>query len=259
MRGPIGLSLLFAALAGVAPHLNAQAASALEIPQIRASGTARRGVRPELATLTLSFTAAGPTPGAAGRAVALRADSLRRALSAAGIPHDSLLTGSRWYWWRGRIEQTVAQRQVPRQPTATPGPTMVWITDTTYRASDAIEVHVRDLTRVGAVIDSALAHGITEITPVRFSAAASPALQDELTREATAGALRQAETLAAASHTRLGRLLSLSTQPENRYDYAPYVLSEQAGTGGSDAGSTTVVQPSITITVSVYGRWEILR
>lgn len=257
MRGLIGISVLFAAFAGVAPALIAQAPTAPETRQIHAAGTAHRGVRPELAILTLSFTAAGRTPAAAGRAVALRADSLRRALSAVGIPHDSLISGSRWYWWRGRIEQQTVQHQVQRPGTPTSGLTSVWITDTTYRASDAIEVHVRDLSRVGAVIDSALAHGITDITPIRFSAATSPALQDELTREATANAMRQAETLAGASHSRLGRLLYLSTQPENRYAYDGYALAEQSGLGASAEG-TTVVQPSITISVTAYGRWEIL-
>jgi uncharacterized protein YggE len=185
------------------------------------------------------------------------ADSLRRAFSASGIPLDSLVSGSRWYWWRGRIEMSVSSRYVQRQTTASPQ--MVQVIDTAYKASDAIEVRVRDLSRVGSVIDSALAHGVTEISPVRFSATPSPDVQDAITRDATRTARRQAEAMASASGLRLGRLLALSTQPEGRYGYDPYGLAEVTiASYGNEPGATTVVQPSITVTTTVYGRWEVL-
>ena len=263
MRPLIGLSLLLTAIPAATTDLQAQVAP--EPAQIRASGTAHRALRPELATLTLSFTGTGRSPASAGRAVAMRADSLRRAFVALGIPRDSLISGSRWYWWRGRIEVQTAQRQVVHPATAPSyNQTYSVVTDTTYRASDQIDVHIRDLTRVGAVIDSALAHGVIEITPVRFTATPSPELQEALTREATADAMRQAATLAEASHVRLGRLLSLSTQPEPRYSSDSWAYSLQSGlqptevTSAGGDGSTTVVQPSITVNVTVYARWEIL-
>ena len=230
-----------------------------EVSQIRAAGTAKRGLRPDLATITVQFSAMGTTPREAGRLVALKADSLRRAFSASGIPLDSLVSGSRWYWWRGRIEVAMVPRYVPVERSPTPRVTQV--IDTLYKASDAIEVRVRDLSRVGSVIDSALAHGVTEISPVRFSATPSPEVQDALTREATRSARRQAEAMASASGSRLGRLLALSTQPETRYGYDPYGLSEisvSSSFSGGEPGATTVVQPSITVTTTIYGRWEVL-
>src|SRR5689334_25221552 len=43
-----------------------------EVSQIRAAGTAKRGLRADLATITVQFSATGPTPKAAGRLVALK-------------------------------------------------------------------------------------------------------------------------------------------------------------------------------------------
>src|SRR6266704_3354444 len=54
-----------------------------------------------------------------GSRVASRADSLRRALATLGIPRDSLVNRSRWYWWRGRIE--VIAGPVKFAPRSTPG------------------------------------------------------------------------------------------------------------------------------------------
>src|SRR2546425_11420880 len=75
-----------------------------ETPEVRTAATLQRNVQPDLATVTLQFTGDGATPAQAGSRVASRADSLRRALATLGIPRDSLVNRSRWYWWRGRIE-----------------------------------------------------------------------------------------------------------------------------------------------------------
>src|SRR2546422_686818 len=75
-----------------------------ETPEVRTAATVQRSVQPDLATVTLQFTGDGATPAQAGSRLASRADSLRRALATLGIPRDSLVNRSRWYWWSGRIE-----------------------------------------------------------------------------------------------------------------------------------------------------------
>src|SRR5688572_19065082 len=72
--------------------------------EVRTVGMAQRTVRPDLAVVTLEFSAVGANPREAGQRVAARADSLRRALHEIGIPRDSLVSGSRWQWWGGRLE-----------------------------------------------------------------------------------------------------------------------------------------------------------
>jgi uncharacterized protein YggE len=136
------------------------------------------------------------------------------------------------------------------------------VRDTTYRAHDAIEVRIRDLSTVGAVLDTATRRGITDISGVQFSATDVTTTQEEALREATVRARRKAEAIAAASGLQLGRVLSLSTQS----DYAErYRFDDFAGVGVNGAAAavgerspTVVVRPSVPVSVTVYGRWELV-
>lgn len=251
------------ALAALAVLASARRASAQDErrppSEIRTSATAKRFVRPDLATVKLSFTADGPTPQEAGRALAARADSLRRALGKLGIPNDSLITASRWYWWRGRIESVRGSRCVPLPERTPDGRTCMMVNDTTYRAHDAIEVHVHDLSRVGAVLDTALAHQITDISALQFRASNVTAAYEDALKEATSTARRQADAVAAASGARVGRALSLSTYEDPGRVYGYYgpagVTVDSISSGGP---GTTIVEPSIPVMATVYARWELV-
>jgi uncharacterized protein YggE len=222
---------------------------------VQAAATVERSVQPDVAILTLNFSARGRTPAAAGDALASRADSIRRALQALGIPRDSLLTGSRWYWWRGRVEMVVEGRRVERGADGHGIRETVIVQDTSYRATDAIEVHLHDLKRVGAAIDSALAHAITDISPVRFLATDVSAAHEDALREATVRARRQATAIAEASGGRLGRTLSLTTE---RDGYSPFAGIAMETAGLSAQPGTEVIAQSIPVRVTVYGKWELI-
>ena len=65
--------------------------------------------------------------------------------------------------------------------------------------------------------------------------------------------------MASASGMRLGRLLTLSTQPEYRYESDVFAgMSVTASLTGSDPGATTIVRPTIPVSITVYGRWEVV-
>ena len=228
--------------------------------EVRTAATARRTVRPDLATVKLAFTADGPTPAEAGRALAARTDRLRRALGALGIPRDSLITASQWYWWNGRIQSVPGRRCVPLPEPAPDGRNCMMVNDTTYRAHDAIEVHMWDLSKIGAVLDTAMAHEITDISNLQFRATDVTVAEEEALKEATNRARRQAEAIAAASGSRLGRVLSLSTEQEYRDRYSGIGLASVTlgSVSGGDAPGTTVVQPSVPVTATVYARWELI-
>jgi uncharacterized protein YggE len=223
------------------------------VSEVRTVGTAQRTVRPDLAVVTLEFSAVGASPREAGQRVAARADSLRRALYEIGIPRDSLVSGSRWQWWGGRLEVLPGDtRQIPPPP-GTAGPTLVQ-RDTAYRAHEVVEVRIRDLSKVGPVIDVALGLRITQISGIRFSAGKTEAAREEALREASVSARKQAETIAAASGGKLGRILSLSTQPS----YSENSSIEVMLRAGEASSRTKVVEPQIPVTATVHGRWELV-
>lgn len=242
------------------PRLAVAQDTTTAVPQVYTAATVVRHVRPELAVVTVRFSAGGATPAQAGANVALRADSLRTALQALGIPHDSLISGSQWYWWRGRVQPHQHQQCVPRPDPSTTLGRCFMTYDTTYTVNDAIEIHVRDLALVGAVIDTVLAHRVTDISNVSFRAGDLHDVQEDALREATRRARRQAEAIAEASGATLGRIISLSTQREGGYQ--PYdfgIVTTAAGyTGEGEGAGTTVVSPSLPVSVTVFGKWVLI-
>jgi uncharacterized protein len=231
------------------------------MPEVRTAGTATRSIQPDLATLSVQFAAVGSTPREAGKHLAARADSLRRALTTLGIPVDSLINRARWYWWRNRVEVIPSSRCVPRATPPRGGPNCDMTYDTTYRANDAIEVRMHDLRRIGAVLDTVLGRGITDISDIRFSATDVSTAQDQALQEATKRARAQAEIIASASGMQLGRVLSLTTEADysSRWDSGVLLRGlSVASEDGQPAPGTVVVHPTIPVSVTVYGRWELV-
>lgn len=240
-----------AAMSGGATPSWAQEPSS-EAPEIRTSATAVRKVRPDGASLTLRFWVVDSTPARAGARLAARADSIRRALAALGIPRDSLLTGSTWYWWPERIE-VLPQRNC--YPPPQPGPGCIEVFDTTYRARDAIEVRIHDLSKVGAVIDAALALRITEISSIRFEARDVRQARLAALNEAAQAAREQAEALAAAGNLQLGRTILLTTGAD--YSSRMSVQGVVQTMSSDGIGRTEITFPSIDVSMTVSGRWEV--
>jgi uncharacterized protein YggE len=249
MMNPRTIALL-AILAAPGPASTVEAqdilADTTARPEIRASASAERSVRPDRASMTLSFSATGRTPASAGANLAVRADSIRRALVALGISRDSLITRGRFDYWRDRIEIRTAQRYTgPEQRTL--------IQDTTYLMHDAIEVVIRDLSLVGRVIDAALAQRVTDISNVRYQASDTQAAEQEALQEATRKARERALLIARASGGDLGRTLLLSTQPDYRFGLDDIVVTGMSTQTAS--AQTEVIQPTLRVRATVYGRW----
>jgi uncharacterized protein YggE len=209
-------SCAVAVLLAGAPGPTQQSVDSIRAPEVRTSGTAERAVDPDLATVSVQFSATGATPAQAGGQLAARADSLRRALATLGIPGDSLVNRGRWYWWGNRIEIIQRTKCVPRTSPRPGDPWCDQVPDTSYRANDRVQIRIHDLKRVGAVMDTLLGRGLTDISEIQFSASDITAARDQAVRVATTLARAQAEAVAAASGMQLGRVLLLSTQ----LDYA---------------------------------------
>lgn len=219
-----------------------------DTPIIEANGTVTRSVPPNSASMTLTFSVVDSTPARAGARLAIRADSVRRALVAIGIPRDSLITASKWYWWPQRLKLEHGSHCAPLPP---PRVGCQSVQDSLYRATESIEVRVNDLSKVGAAIDAALGLRVFDISPIRFKATDIRDAQDQALREATTRAREQAAILASAGGVKLGRTLSLSTRSN---DYTSQLV---LSAGPSSGNSTEITFPSVPVTVTVYGRWAI--
>lgn len=79
-----------------------------------------------------------------------------------------------------------------------------------YRVTNRVAVKVRDLDRLGAMLDAVVAAGADRLDGIRFSIAEPERLADAARREAMADARRKAEIYAKAAGVRVGRVLDIA-------------------------------------------------
>ena len=220
------------------------AAQAAAVPpavsEVRASALATVALDADLAVVTIQFSAGGKTPALAGRAAATRANAIRAAVVAVGIPRDSMPTSGRWGRWGSRSDMRITNS----------------LKDTAYVTNDQFAVRVRDLKLIGRVIDTAMAEGAQTISNVEFQATNTAAATIDALKKATVMARANATAIAEASGMRLGRPLELSTSS------AQYPMASSANEGVMMAramsAETTVVAPEMKVTMTVAGRWELV-
>lgn len=81
-----------------------------------------------------------------------------------------------------------------------------------YRVVNSVRIAVRDLDRLGAILDKVVTQGSNEIGGIRFSVAEPEALTDKAREAAMADARRKAELYAAAADARLGEVRTIDEQ-----------------------------------------------
>ena len=216
-------------------------ASAQATSEVRANGSATIPVEADLAIVTIQYSAGGKTPAIAGRLAATKANAIRAAIIALGIPGDSLPTSGRFgRWGAGRSEIQVRND----------------MKDTTYVTNDVFSVRIHNLALVGRVIDTALAVGAQTISNVEFQATNTTAATVAAIKKATVTARTHAEAVAEAAGLKLGRAIDLGV------DGAQVLMASSMNDGAmfmkrADA-ATTVVAPELKVTMSVSGRWELV-
>ena len=180
------MRLTIAAVA-VAVLLAGGPSAAAEETGITVRGTGRVEAVPDMATLNLGVSSEA---GTAQEAMARNSDAMAAVLARlreGGIAERDL--------------QTSGLRLSPRYE---PRPAQTAPRVTGYVAQNLVTVRIRELDRIGAVLDAAVADGANTIHGLSFGVAEPQALEDEARREAVAAALRQAETLAEAAGVGLG-------------------------------------------------------
>ena len=117
-----------------------------------------------------------------------------------------------------------------------------------YAVDNTVYVTVRDLTKLGDLLDTAVQAGANNINSVQFDVAE----KDEALKQARADAVKdaeaQAQSLAQAAGLSLGEIQSISF-----FDAQPYPLFEGKCGGGmaADAASVPIQPGQLTFTVSV--------
>lgn len=100
-----------------------------------------------------------------------------------------------------------------------------------YQASNRVTVRIRDLSKLGVVLDAVLTDGANQLNGLQFTLSDPKPLMDDARRAAVVDARAKAELFAEAAGVQLGRLISLNEN--GSYSPRPEMMSMARA---SDAG-----------------------
>lgn len=207
-------------------------------PTINVQGEGRASVAPDLATVSLGVTTQAPTAAQAMADNAGRQTAILEALRAQGIAPADL--------------QTQGLSLSPMQDFSREGQPPVI---TGYQAMNIVTARVRDLARLGPMLDAMVAAGATDVQGIGFSREDAAATEDRARSQAVAEARRRAEVIAQAAGMQLGPLVSLT---DTSMSAGPRPLAMMARAADAAEASTPVEAGELTLSAQVTGVWSLV-
>lgn len=231
-------SLRFAVAALVIACLTALAAYPVhaETPaSITVEGRGEAQGKPDIATITLGVVTQGKTSAEAMEANAKIAAALVSQLRERGIADRDLMTVG--------LSLSPDYAQDTNRGNA---PKIVG-----YRASNRLAVRLRDVSKVGGVLDLATAAGVNDINGPVFGVADPQALQDEARKKAAMDARRVAELLAQSLGVKLGAIREITDNAAPRPLPEPRMMRAAPAAMGAAPpieGGELTASASVTVT-----------
>ena len=191
MRPAVSMAIAMLAVAGSAAH--AQAPRPDAPPTVTASGKATVKRAPDRAFVTFATETRAKEPEAAQRENARAMEKVRRELADQRIPDEAIQTTS--FNLREDVDWVNGTR-VPRG----------------YVVTNAIEVRVDAMDRLGRLLDEVVKAGATSVGGIRFDLKNRDEVEREALRLAVADARARAEAAAAGAGARVVRIHSIEEQ-----------------------------------------------
>lgn len=125
---------------------------------------------------------------------------------------------------------------------------------TGYQVFNTVNVRVREMAKLGGVLDKAVTVGANTINGVSFAVADPSALYDEARKLAFADARRKAELYATAAGEDLGGLRNISESQNFNQPPQPYMMRAVAD---SAAGAVPVEGGELSFQINVQVTWDL--
>lgn len=205
-------------------------------PVIVVSGEGDAAVAPDLAIISLGVAETRKTAREALDVANAAMTAVVDALKKQGIaPRDLQTSGL----------SIQAQYNYPQNEDGTPKPPIL----TGYMVSNTLTVRIRDLAKVGAVIDQAVTLGVNQGGDIRFTNVDAAKTVTEARTEAVKNAIAKAQTLADAAGVKLGRILEI-TESSNAEEPRP-LMSARMAKESDDAVPVEAGENSYSVSVNV--------
>ena len=205
-------------------------------PAIVVSGEGDAAIAPDLAIISLGVAETRKTAREALDVANGAMSAVVDALKKQGIaPRDLQTSGL----------SIQAQYNYPQNEDGTPKPPVL----TGYMVSNTLTVRIRDLAKVGAVIDQAVTLGVNQGGDIRFTNVDAAKTVTEARTEAVKNAIAKAQTLADAAGVKLGRILEI-TESSNAEEPRP-LMSARMAKESNDAVPVEAGENSYSVNVNV--------
>lgn len=196
------------------------------------TGTAEAKAQPDVAYVTFGVTTEAADAAGAARTNAQTTQAVINAIIKFGIPRASI--------------ETVQYSVNPIQDYKQTPPTTVG-----YRVSNQVRVKITDLTKIGALIDTAIGAGANDVQGVTFTVENDQAIRQEAVVQAIKNAQAKARVIADTLGIRLGQVTYVSESSGG----VPIPL--QYGMAKAEA-QTPIIPGQIEVTATVTLSYSIL-
>lgn len=227
-----GFALAFALAPNAIMTANAQTPAAARGTLISVSAEARASRAPDIATLSTGVVTQAADANAALRANAAEMQKVMSAIRAAGIAERDVQTSG--------VSLYPQYRYAENQPPAITG----------YQASNTVNLKVRDLTKLGGVLDALVASGANQINGPTFEIENPDPVMDDARRAALKKARARADMYAEALGLKVLRIVSID-EGSGFMPPQPMPMLKTARMEASDATPISSGENSLSATLNV--------
>ena len=208
------------------------------VPEIVTSAQGEAQYTPDRAHIYIGVQTRAKTAKEAGEENAKKQEAVIAAIQSLGIPKERISTVN----YSVYPEQQYNPQQGDKEPRIVG-----------YNVSNSVRVDIHDVSKVGTIIDAALAKGANNINSLDFYSSNQDSTRRQALAEAVQRARGDAEALARGAGGQLGELIELSSAPA----FQPPQPQPYFSMARAEAAPTTPVNPGEqTLTVTVTARWK---
>jgi uncharacterized protein YggE len=181
--------------------------------------------------------AAEPDMAYISTGVIVEADTAKDGLARNSIVMAKLIDGLKSLGIAPKDIQTTSVNIQPRYVQAKDGhPTTL----SGYRVVNQVRLTVREIKRLGELLDAAVTLGANQVNGITFDVSNAETLKDEARKQAMVNAKRRAELYATAAGAQLGNVLTISEDVRSGARPMPMARSAMAGAVPIEAGTRTL-------------------
>jgi uncharacterized protein len=124
-----------------------------------------------------------------------------------------------------------------------------------YEVRNTVNVTIRDLKKLGSVLDVTVSSGANNIGNISFDVENASKLQDDARRKAFEDAHRKAQLYADAAKLKLGRVMSITENTSGAVPMRPRMMMEAMKAAAPQ--STPIEQGELNLNTQVEVEWEL--